>query len=179
MGGGVGQLDRSRLVEPDDADAHQVGQVRRVADLLVELELGRVEPVAETPDQGRHVGRRIGLGGEAGDPSVAGRSEAQPRPARATAARAPSSCRSRSSAIPIATARAIASSPTKPTKIQSIGSSIAQARTGGGTLTVARAAHPTGRPQRRPDPVQPIVAARSTAVAGSRTTLGGPSCVFA
>ena len=55
----VGQLDRARLVEADDPDTHQVGEIGRVADLLVELELGRIEPITYPTDEGRQVGRGI------------------------------------------------------------------------------------------------------------------------
>jgi hypothetical protein len=63
VGRGIRQLDPALLVEPDDPDAHEIREVGRVADLLVELELRGVEPIAQSTDEGRHVGRRIvGLG---------------------------------------------------------------------------------------------------------------------
>ena len=74
MGGRIRQLEAPAVVEADDADAHEVGEVRGVADLLVELELRRVEPVAEAPDQGSHVGRgRVGPVRAAVTSRVAGR----------------------------------------------------------------------------------------------------------
>ena len=45
---------RAAVVQPNDPDAHEVGQVRGVADLLVELELGGIEPVSrQLADVGR------------------------------------------------------------------------------------------------------------------------------
>ena len=60
MGRRVRELDGPVLAEPDDPDAHEIGQVGRVADLLIELELRGVEAVAQPPDEGRDVGPVVG-----------------------------------------------------------------------------------------------------------------------
>jgi predicted phosphate transport protein (TIGR00153 family) len=63
VGGGVRQLDPQPVVEPEDPDAHEIGQVGGVADLLVELELALHEPLLEAADANREVvGRVVAVG---------------------------------------------------------------------------------------------------------------------
>jgi hypothetical protein len=59
VSGGVGELDPAVVGEADDPDAHEVGQVGDVADLLVELELRCGEAVPEPAGQRREVGVEI------------------------------------------------------------------------------------------------------------------------
>ena len=70
--GGVGDLDAQIVVQADDPDPDQVGQVGEVAEPLLEPELGRLRPAAQPPQSiaqvlvggaggGPHGSRRVGL----------------------------------------------------------------------------------------------------------------------
>ncbi len=61
VGSRIGEIHRAVLSQTNDPDAHQVGQVRGVADLLIELGFGAIEPVAEAPDEPRDVGPVVEL----------------------------------------------------------------------------------------------------------------------
>ena len=107
MGRGVRELDPQRVVEPEDADAHEVGEVRGVADLLVELELAGRDAFLEATDAGRDV---VGAW-----------------PPAAVRSRIASSCRPRSRMTPIAIASRIASPPMNSDDRPIHAASIAQA----------------------------------------------------
>ena len=50
VGRGVGDLDAEVVGQSDDADADQVGEVGKVAEALLEPELGALGPAAKTPE---------------------------------------------------------------------------------------------------------------------------------
>jgi hypothetical protein len=60
------------VVEPDDPDPHEIGEVRGVPDLLVELELRGVQAGSELPDERRQLGLRIELGARRGGDEAVG-----------------------------------------------------------------------------------------------------------
>jgi uncharacterized protein len=58
---GVGKLDTQAIVEAENADAHEVGQVRGVANLLIELELARGQSFTEVSDAIGQVAVEVGF----------------------------------------------------------------------------------------------------------------------